>query len=106
VPLATKFTYKKDWLKNKPHSINCIKSNIIEYHCEGEGGEGGRCGASISELKAEGESAASAHSTEVGFWSHREGSPSSRTRVPIIELTRMSSSFFILVRTQKDNLLT
>jgi hypothetical protein len=88
------------------HLIKCIKNNIIEYHCEGEGSEGGRCGASIGELKAEGESAASAHSTEVGLRGHCEGSPGCRTHVPIIELKRMSSSLFILVKAQKDNLLT
>jgi hypothetical protein len=89
-----------------PHSIKCIKNNITEYHCEGEGGEGGRCGASISELKAEGKSAASAHSTEVGLRGHRERSTSCRTHVPIIELKRMSSSLFILVIAKKYNLLT
>jgi hypothetical protein len=89
-----------------PHSVKCIKNNIIEYHCEGEGGEGGCCGASIGELKAEGESASCAHSTEVGLGGHREGSPSCWTHVPIIELKRMSSSLFILVRAQNDHLLT
>jgi hypothetical protein len=82
------------------------KNDLMEYHCQGERGEGGCCGASISELKAEGESAASAYSTEVRLRGHREGSPSCRTHVPIIELKRMSSSLFILARAQKNNLPT
>jgi hypothetical protein len=54
-------------------------------------GEGGSDGARKGKLKAEGESAASARSTEVGLRGHSECSPSSRTHIPIIELKRMIS---------------